>query len=319
MRQLLQWAAERGYSIGWGAPDLLDQIRSDLSRRRAASEFDQAFFERSLSGFSYLAGTGLSTVECVGVVAAPGPGHLLRFWMEERPVDVVIPPTYLNNGEAAQRVIAALNTLTDGPNAHFARLHAPLKSLATRLGVASYGRNNITYVGGMGSYHLLIGFVTDLKLGPPPARPASSAASSPALSARCAGCSACQKACPTGAIGGDRFLLRAERCLTYFNEYEDPWPDWLPAQAHNCLIGCLYCQAVCPQNAGLLRFERVPEEITAVETALVMAEPNDRDGHAWRELVAKLTRLGLGGDEHVLGRNLKALLAAGSPRPFGSE
>ena len=41
---------------------------------------------------------------------------------------------------------------------------APLKPLAVRLGLVRYGRNNVTYAPGMGSYIQLLGYLTDASL-----------------------------------------------------------------------------------------------------------------------------------------------------------
>jgi len=49
------------------------------------------------------------------------------------------------------------------------------------------------------------------------------------------------------------------------NENNQPMPDWLPANVHHALIGCLRCQEVCPHNRSL------PEK-TVLELVLDEAE-----------------------------------------------
>ena len=68
---------------------------------------------------------------------------------------------------------------------------------------------------------------------------------------RCERCSACLRACPSGAIRADRFLLQTDRCLTSVNEDEAPFPDWVDPAWHHCAVGCLRCQQSCPENAGV--------------------------------------------------------------------
>ena len=63
----------------------------------------------------------------------------------------------------------------------------------------------------------------------------------------------CVKACPTGAIREDNFLIRAERCLTYYNEEPGNLPQWIDIKWHNALIGCRICEKVCPENSTILR------------------------------------------------------------------
>jgi len=204
------------------------------------------FAEDALTYFKSRA--NLPGIASVIVVAVPRPGHTVTFDLESGSLEAVVPPTFAYNTEVAAE---AERGLLAGPLAEGARVErarAPAESLATRLGLAVYGRNNIAYLPGRGSYHQLIAYVTDAKV----TGEAATEPTEPRLSAECADCRACLKACPTGAISSGRFVIRAERCLTYFNEYHRPWPDWLQPSVHHCLIGCLACQEKCPQNKGRL-------------------------------------------------------------------
>ncbi|MGE5552526.1 MAG: 4Fe-4S double cluster binding domain-containing protein [Betaproteobacteria bacterium] len=301
---LREWAESRGFKVGWGPISLLDDVGRDLASRHEAGEFDEAFFREVMTSFTYQNELDWAWVRTVGVIVVPRPAHLLTFVLRGQPVEVVLPPTYLHYRRTTKETIAALNDEVAKGESHFVPLPAPLKALAARLGLVWYGKNNITYTARTGSYHQLVGFASDLDLGPP-AQPSPAV---PAALPRCASCSACQQACPTNAIGADRFLLRAERCLTFLNESGDPWPSWLPPTAHNCLLGCLACQRACPQNAGRLRLERIASEFSADETAALLAGQEERDGRVWERLTEKLTSLGLEGYASLLGRNLRALL-----------
>jgi len=77
----------------------------------------------------------------------------------------------------------------------------------------------------------------------------------------CRNCSACLRHCPVSAIISERFLLRAELCITFHNEKPSdvPFLAWMDPSWHNCLMGCLHCQRVCPQNREFLHWveERV--------------------------------------------------------------
>jgi len=234
------------------------------------------FAEDALTYFKSRA--NLPGIASVIVVAVPRPGHTVTFDLESGSLEAVVPPTFAYNTEVAAE---AERGLLAGPLAEGARVErarAPAKSLATRLDLAVYGRNNIAYLPGRGSYHQLIAYVTDAKV----TGEAATEPTEPRLSAECADCRACLKACPTGAISSGRFVIRAERCLTYFNEYHRPWPDWLQPSVHHCLIGCLACQEKCPQNKGRLT------------------------------IAAKLEQAGLPEMETVITRNLRALVRASS-------
>jgi hypothetical protein len=57
-----------------------------------------------------------------------------------------------------------------------------------------------------------------------------------------------EKKCPTAAIKPDQFLLHAEYCLTFHNEKRGEFPEWIGTPAHHCLVGCMRCQIICPEN-----------------------------------------------------------------------
>jgi epoxyqueuosine reductase len=132
---------------------------------------------------------------------------------------------------------------------------------------------------------------------------------------RCERCTACARACPTGAVGGDRFLLHTERCLTLHNESRRPLPEWLDPSVHHCAVGCLRCQQACPENARVGLVEAEPEQFDDEETrSLLEADEGDdwsRAGAATRE---KLARCGLDYSPELIARNLRVLLGARAPR-----
>jgi epoxyqueuosine reductase len=127
---------------------------------------------------------------------------------------------------------------------------------------------------------------------------------------RCERCSACLRACPTGAIGGERFLLHTERCLTYHNESHAPLPDWLEPSVHHCAVGCLRCQQVCPENGRVDLVQAPPERFDDRETAAILAA--EEAAGEWAGLTPatreKLARCGLDYSPRVVARNLRALL-----------
>lgn len=301
---LVRWAGERGYRIAWGGPAVLDGIRREIEDRCNAGEIDPKVVEHYLGRAGFLADAALPRIGTVGVIAFPRPAHRVVFALDGGTLETVVPPTYVGYDDMGRSIVDELALLVSEAGHRVATQHLPLKPLAARLGLATYGRNNITYIDGLGSYYQLASFVSDADFGPMSV-PGSIRA--PALSRRCEGCFACRKACPTKAIGTDRFLLHAERCLTLWTELSDPWPEWLAPSVHHCLVGCLRCQEICPQNAGRLTLERAPERFSAEETAAILAGAGgEAIGAAGR---AKLVALGLAGYEAQIGRNLRALVA----------
>jgi len=125
---------------------------------------------------------------------------------------------------------------------------------------------------------------------------------------RCQDCSICRKVCPTGAISSDRFLLHAEKCLTYHNEKEAkiPFPKWIKPEWHNCIIGCMRCQAVCPENKQFLSLVGETAEFTEKETKqLLEGVPSEM---LPSETLLKMKLLSLTDYYKELPRNIGVLL-----------
>jgi epoxyqueuosine reductase len=183
----------------------------------------------------------------------------------------------------------------NGYKAAYARL--PQKTLAVRCGLAKYGRNNITYVEGMGSFHRLTTLYSDFPSNEDNWRELQ-------MMEMCNECSACTRKCPTGAIPTDRFLLRVERCLTHHNEQpqEVPFPDWIDPSWHNCLVGCLHCQYVCPVNKKVKNWTEKGPEFTEEETKLILEGIGYHDLH--QETKDKIEEFDLVNYFEVLPRNL---------------
>lgn len=105
-------------------------------------------------------------------------------------------------------------------------------------------------------------------------------------------------------------LLHAERCITFHNENPHEFPDWLDSAGHDCLVGCLHCQRVCPQNRDVWHWIEEGGEFSSQETALLLADAALERLPA--ETVQKLEQNDLVGLLDVLPRNLRAALRSRS-------
>jgi len=183
----------------------------------------------------------------------------------------------------------------------------PLKALAVGSGLAEYGRNNLAYIRGMGSFHRLYAFFTN-------AEGLQAEWRFPPIMEACRGCELCSKACPTNAIPLDHFLVHAGRCLTLFNENVGSFPDWLPKEAHNALMGCMRCQWVCPTNRPyILNLDHLA---TLDEEDLLAIQGMAPQSILPVEVQRKLRRNGstAGSDINTVWlRNILALLGEGVP------
>jgi epoxyqueuosine reductase len=114
------------------------------------------------------------------------------------------------------------------------------------------------------------------------------------------------KACPTAAVGSDRFLLHAERCLTFLNERPKDFPGWLSPAWHNSLVGCMICQKVCPANKDVVKWTAAGATFDNAETDLILNGGSEE--RLPRETFEKLKKHGMMAYYDVVGRNLKTLI-----------
>lgn len=175
------------------------------------------------------------------VVAYPASPARIVLETESRRLAIPIPPTYLDDNPERQRLRELLEQAVQGCKT------APCRGISQKLlavlsGLGQYGRNNICYVDGWGSYVNLKAFYTDI--------PCADKSYPVRFMDACQACDLCRRSCPTGAIGAQT-AIDANRCLTLHNESGQPLPDWIPSDVHHALIGCLRCQAGCPQNQPL--------------------------------------------------------------------
>jgi epoxyqueuosine reductase len=297
--RLVEWAKQRRYQIAWGSGSVVETVRHEIASRRSGLELDAAFYDHELK--SMIAAKSGYADRSLLLVAMPRPAHWVRFDIDGKIFDALLPPTYFRYRATFEdvRMDLAQNGL---PGMRLEYLAAPLKATAGRLGLIRYGRNNISYVSGLGSYVQLCGYWTDATL--PEMENEGKAA--PSLLPECKDCGICRSVCPTEAISEDRVLIRAERCLTFLNENSGEWPEWMSPKAHNCLVGCLECQRACPANPEL-NIEHTGLAFSAAETRLLLSDTSAADARAETGIRAKLAWLGQPYIEDVLGRNLRAL------------
>ena len=217
--------------------------------------------------FEFEVKTDFPKVHSLFTVAKPVPQHRAIFNWGGKELSLIIPPTYLYNKQITNEIknILAEFLSPEGFNFTYARL--PQKTLAVRGGLAEYGRNNISYIQGMGSFYRLTTFYTDFPVEEDNWRELK-------MMELCNKCSVCINNCPTGAISTDRFLLHVERCLTHHNEQPRgiPFPEWINPSWHNCLAGCLQCQKVCPANKKVKDWIEAGPVFTEEETKLLTNE-----------------------------------------------
>jgi epoxyqueuosine reductase len=260
---------------------------------------DEALYRDQLSSFSFDFPSNLSAACSVIIVAVPTPQMRIFFHWQGKRLPLIAPPTYVSYTPRTESVQAILAAWLQHDGFHLAKPRLPLKTLAVNSGLAYYGRNNICYVPGMGSFLQLVGAFSDLPCNDDPWR-------EPNMLERCESCVACLRLCPTGAISNDRFLIRAERCLTYHNEAAVDFPGWIDPSWHHCLIGCMRCQLACPENKAMQEWFEDRAEFSEQETRLFLERvPLDQ---LPPETAAKIEDLEINEEYRLLCRNLSMVI-----------
>ncbi len=280
----------------------LSELRTGIEGRRVEGQIDEELYREYLEVLEFDPPASLPEARSLIIAAVPDPIRRITFHWEGGTVSGLVPPTYLHGRDVDQRVENLLAEALAPAGYRLTRATVPKKLLAVRSGLSRYGRNNISYAPGLGSFYRLVAFFSDL---PCP----DDEWHEPEMLERCEKCWACGRRCSTGAIASECFLLRAERCLTFHNEKpgEVAFPTWISPSVHNCLVGCLHCQTVCPENKGVAQWIEDEGELSQEETAELL------EGKALEQLPApmaeKVRRADLVDYLGVLPRNLKALLA----------
>ena len=299
---LFSQLVKRGYKGRIVPIQRLNDLEEEIEDRHSRGSFDKEFYKERLDFFEFNPPDSLPKAKSIVTIAVPRPQVRVIFNWKGKRLPLIIPPTYVAYKNTHRQVENLLRQILGGQEYRVAKASLPEKLLAVRSGLGFYGKNNICYVNGMGSFHQLVSFYTEL-----PCKEHSWQELQPMK--RCLNCSACLRRCPTGAITPKRFLLRAECCIVFHNERVGDFPSWLDPNWHNCVVGCLECQRVCPENKNLLEWIEDKGEFSQEETALLL-EGKQLD-RLPSSVVIKLEKLDLVEYLDVLPRNLSVLFDKG--------
>lgn len=278
----------------------LGDLRRDIEELHQTGTLDEEFYQAYPKRFVFNPPDPMPGARSIVIMASRMPAVRFIFNNKGVKVPVLIPPTYIQSARSDRKALDTLAELLRPYKIMPADL--PKKLLASRSGLASYGRNNITYIEGLGSYYWLSAFYSDMPCEDDVWHELT-------MKESCKDCSICMDSCPAGAITGERFLLHAERCIVYHNEKpgDVPFPEWMDVSWHNCLVGCTRCQENCPEDKGMLDIVDMGE-FTQEETELLLAGTPQEKLPA--PLLKKLEEWDLLSSLDIIPRNLRPLLAA---------
>ncbi|UCG37346.1 MAG: hypothetical protein JSV64_03485 [Candidatus Bathyarchaeota archaeon] len=229
---------------------------------------------------------------------------IVGFHLDGRLHEIMLPPQYYASGLTDEDFRKYISTeVVKGSECKLERTtKVHLKLLAVRSGLGQYGRNNLCYVEGMGSLLKLTAYFTDYQFE-------KDDWTQMKMMDGCKNCSICMTHCPTKCISKERFVIDVGKCVTLYNEVEGEFPEWIPHDAHNSLVGCMHCQLACPANQEAVKLKGRLGDVTEEETKKIL------EGEPDEELLTSLTRklrkfVPAQSKEHfpIFTRNLKALL-----------
>ena len=276
----------------------LKDLQTEINQWKRDKLITEKFFKQNYSQFSFKPPKTLPNACSIIVIGVPQKIIPVNFFYKGERYQTVLPPTYVYS-KIRTTCKEILSRILENKGYFVDRAILPLKLLAVKSGLAKYGKNNICYVDGMGSFTRLEAFYTDYELFPDDWQEKQ-------IMKSCTTCSLCHNACPTHCIPKERVLIHADHCLTYLNENKGDFPSWVPVQSHNALIGCMRCQMVCPQNKKFIQYDKQTIDFTEEETSIILHKtPRE---HLSKALAKKLIRFDIDEYYTVLGRNLSVLL-----------
>ncbi|UCF65212.1 MAG: hypothetical protein JSW33_05105 [bacterium] len=229
----------------------------------------------------------------------------VNFHLGEHSFEVMIPPQYYDDGITWDDLTQVIREKIIGqPGYRIEKAeHLHLKLLAVRSGLGYYGRNNLCFVEGMGTFVTLYAFYTDFQFEVDNWKEIE-------LLNECKKCSICYGICPTNCITRENFVIDVGKCITLYNEVKGKFPIWIRPRMHDALMGCMKCQLRCPENEKVLNWADRLEDITAEETEKILA--GTPDDHLLQSLTHKLRNFYPGSsaqDFPIFTRNLSVLIS----------
>ena len=242
-------------------------LQAEYERARGSRTLsrDRTFLDQ-IAPLSFKTPPGFPDARSVLVVAAFAKPMYVNFRVDGNAYRVLVPPQYYTDDLNANSLkVIVQNEIIKNAASRVEDVteKIPLKLLAARSGLGYYGRNNLIFVDGMGSYNLLYAFLTDHQL------PGDGWSELQVLD-RCHRCDHCDRICPTGCITRSDFPIKVDKCTTLYNENPGAFPSWLPRGAHHALMGCLSCQSPCPVNGGIAELYGTLDDVSEEETRKIL-------------------------------------------------
>jgi epoxyqueuosine reductase len=223
-------------------------------------------FREQIRPLSFRLPADFASARSVVVIAAFAKSMYVNFTLDGVPFRVLVPPQYYTDDLSAATLKGIVQKeIVKDSNRRVVDIsaHVPLKPLAAHSGLGLYGRNNLIFVDGMGSYNLLYAFLTDYQF------PEDNWTGLNVLE-HCRRCDHCDRICPTACISRWNFGINIDKCITLYNENAGEFPNWMLKSSHHALMGCVRCQEPCPVNRGIAEISGTLEDVSEEETRKIL-------------------------------------------------
>jgi epoxyqueuosine reductase len=251
------------------------EIESEITSQR-----NILFFENNhhIDDYNFEPYKDKNSINSIFIIATPSPIYILRMKSSKEDIDIKIPPIYGNRNQILEDIKNTTAKIFGKHGFSTFPVILPKKLLAVCSGMAQYGNNGLTYINGMGSYFRLTAFASDF-------RSDHYTWLKPSMMKTCQYCGKCIENCPTKALKRGNPWVNINRCITEFNERDGTFPDWIHSDWHNCLVGCIRCQEVCPYNSQKGQIKIIPIERSEVNDIINIKRFDDLSEHLKRILI----------------------------------
>ena len=160
--ELLLRLTERGYQGRILSIRHLEDLQKEIVGRYKEGLLDKEFYQERLTRFNFQIPESLSEAKSIIIVVVPRPQAQATFRRNGEIRSLILPPTYVAYDRTTKQIQDFLTEILGTWGFHVAPAALPLKILAVRSGLGEYGRNNICYVPGMGSFLQLAAVYSDM-------------------------------------------------------------------------------------------------------------------------------------------------------------
>jgi len=264
-------------------------------------------FREDIANLSFTLPGDFQSARSVVVVAAFAKTMYATFRQNGQAYRIMVPPQYYNDAldAASLRSIVQKDIIKEpGRRVVDVTERVPLKLLAARSGLGRYGRNNLIFVDGMGSFNLLYAYLTDQVFS-------GNTWTELTILDACRRCDHCDRICPTYCIPRNTFVIDIDKCITLHNEHAGVFPNWILPSMHHALMGCMRCQVPCRVNDSFSEVTGDLGEVSEEDTRKILQ--GNADDALLTSLQQKLrlpSTVASRATVPVLARNLRALIRA---------